>query len=66
VLSFALFVERFHIRSVAHDGALIASNLALRAYRDSALWAHLEASHLNDPELDAVVIALCTPLQSFA
>jgi hypothetical protein len=66
VLNLALLVKSIHIGSRSHDGTLIASNLALRAYRDSALWAHLEASHLNDPELDAVVIALCTPLQSFA
>jgi hypothetical protein len=44
----ALLVEKIHIRSGAHDRALIPSELDLRAHGDSALGAHLEATHLND------------------
>jgi hypothetical protein len=43
-----LLVERIHIRPGAHNRALITSKLALRAYGDSVLWAHLEARNLND------------------
>jgi hypothetical protein len=44
----ALLVERIHIRSGAHNRALITSKLALRAHCDPALGTHLEAIHLND------------------
>jgi hypothetical protein len=44
----ALLVETIHIRSGAHNRALITSKLALRAHGDSALGAHLEATYLND------------------
>jgi hypothetical protein len=37
VLTLTLFVERIHIRSGAHNRALITSKLALRAHGDSVL-----------------------------
>ena len=45
---------------------LTASELGLRAHRNSALRAHLEARHLDDPQLQAILIPPCSSLQGFA
>ena len=64
-MSLAFLVKRIHVRPVAYDGALIASELGLRAHRDSALRAHLETRDLDDPKLQAILIPPRSLLQGF-
>jgi len=59
-------VKRINICPVAYDGALIASELGLRAHRHSALRAHLETRYLDDPQLQAILIPPRSLLQGFA